>query len=59
MGASLAKKNWSSNVLGSSGWHNPKIQGQIYPGMLFSQEPAIGNLKKISFLSVVKKTTLS
>jgi hypothetical protein len=40
LGVSLAKK-WSSNVPGSSGWHNPKIQGQIYPSMLFSQEAVI------------------
>ncbi len=41
-GSVFGQKNWSSIVLGSSGWHNPKIQGQIYPSKLISQEPAVG-----------------
>jgi len=57
--ASWAKK-LEFNVLGSSGGHNPKIQGQIYLSMLFSQEPII-EISKNFFLrkSVVKKTILS
>ena len=59
-GSVFSQKNWSSNVLGSSGWHNPKIQGQIYPSMLFSQEPAVGISKNFfPRKSAVKKTILS
>jgi len=59
-GSVLSQKKWSSNVLGSSGWHNPKILIQIYPSMLFSQEPAIGISKNyFPGKSVVKKTILS
>jgi len=59
-GSVFSQKNWSSIVLGSSGWHNPKIQGQIYPSMLFSQEPSFGiSKKKFPRKSAVKKTILS
>jgi len=55
----FSQKNWSSNVLGSSEWHNPKFQGLIYPSMLFSQEPAVGISKNFfPRKGVVKKTTL-
>jgi len=60
MGEAKLGKKWSFNVPGSSGWHNPKIQGQIYPSMLFSQEPVIGLSKNLfPRKSVVKKTILS
>ena len=59
-GSVFSQKNWSSNVLGSSGWDNPKIQGQIYPSMLFSQEPPVENSKNFfPRKSAVKKTILS
>ncbi len=59
-GSVFSQKNWSSNVLGSSGWHNPKIQGQIYPSMVFSKEPAVGISKNFfPREGVVNKTILS
>ncbi len=59
-GSIFSQKNWISYVPGSSWWHNPKSQGQIYPSMLFSHEPSVG-ISKNFFLSksFVKKTILS
>jgi hypothetical protein len=36
-----------------SGWHNPKIQGQIYPSMIFSHRNQQLEFQKISFLGKV------
>jgi len=59
-GSIFSQKNWSFNFLGSSGWHNPKIQVQIYPSILFSQEPAIGISKNFfPRKCVVKKIIFS
>ncbi len=59
-GSVFSQKNWSYNILGSSGWRNPKIQGQIYPSMLFSTEPAVGISKNFfPRKGVVKMTILS
>ncbi len=48
-GSVFSQKNLGFCVPGSSGRHKPKIQGQIYPIMLISQEPVIGIQKFFFF----------
>ena len=48
-GSVFSQKNLGFCALGSSGRHNHKIQGQIYPIIVISQEPGIG-IQKIFLL---------